>query len=123
MFLDGISPFVQALVACFTGVVSGLGIGGGTLLIIYLVFIAGADQRTAQGINLIYFLPTALGALFFHAKKSRVDFHVFLPAAAAGLAAAITASILAKQLDMTVLKRLFGVLLLYIGVKELFAKK
>ena len=46
-----------------TGILSAFGIGGGSLLLIYLTSFAALDQHQAQGINLLYFLPAAAAAL------------------------------------------------------------
>lgn len=50
---------MSALAGAVTGVLSGFGVGGGTLLLIYMTAFAGVEQHLAQGINLLYFLPTA----------------------------------------------------------------
>ena len=49
-------------VGAATGVLSGFGVGGGTLLLVYMTAFAGVEQRLAQGINLLYFLPAGLMA-------------------------------------------------------------
>ena len=53
----------SALAGLVCGVLSGLGIGGGTLLMVWMTALAGLEQRTALGFNLLYFLPTAVCAL------------------------------------------------------------
>ena len=50
---------IEAFAGLVCGVLSGLGIGGGTLLMVYMTAMAGLEQTVAQGINLLYFLPTA----------------------------------------------------------------
>ena len=55
-------------VGAATGVLSGFGVGGGTLLLVYMTAFAGVDQHLAQGINLLYFLPAGLMALPAHVK-------------------------------------------------------
>lgn len=59
-------PFLCGLGAA---VISAWGVGGGTLLLLVMTLFLGVDQRTAQGINLLFFLPTALSALLCHPKK------------------------------------------------------
>ncbi|MCI6907641.1 MAG: sulfite exporter TauE/SafE family protein [Clostridiaceae bacterium] len=120
---DTVSPCAKFLLAAATGVLSGFGIGGGTLLVIALVFLFGVEQRAAQGANLWYFFPTAAASLAVHAKKNRIAWRVFLPAAAAGVLAALLSSRAAGALEGTLLRRLFGLLLAYTGVRELFAGK
>lgn len=103
-----------------TGVLSAFGIGGGSLLLIYLTAFAGLDQHTAQGINLLYFLPAAAAALPAHRKNGLLEGKVLLPAILAGLATAAGAAVLSNYLDTHLLRRLFGCFLLYIGLRELF---
>ena len=74
----------SALAGLVCGVLSGLGIGGGTLLMVWMTALAGLEQRTAQGINLLYFLPTAVCALLFHIKNRLIRWDIVLPAALAG---------------------------------------
>ncbi len=123
MPLEQISPVVRALAALLTGIVSGFGIGGGTLLIIFLTLAAKLDQRSAQGMNLLYFIPTASASLIFHCKNGRVDKKVWFFTGLAGVATAVAASYFGARIDTGLLRRLFGILLLYVGIRELFAKK
>ena len=105
-----------------TGILSGFGIGGGTLLLIYLTAFAGVPQNLAQGINLLYFLPTAATALPAHIKNGYIDGKTVWPAALAGLAGTALAAWLATGLDVELLRRCFGGFLLVVGLRELFAK-
>lgn len=115
--------FLPALLAgAITGVLSGFGVGGGTLLLIYLTAFAGADQITAQGINLLYFLPAAATALPSHIKNGYVVKRAALPAIFTGLAATALGAWAATALDVTILRKCFGVFLLFIGITELVRK-
>ena len=115
MFWDGIAAFA-------TGVLSGWGIGGGSLLMVYLTAVKNIPQLTAAGINLLYFLPAAAGSLFWHVKNKKVDGDAFWPAVAAGLIGGGVCAWLAHSTDTGLVRKLFGVLLCYIGVSELFKK-
>lgn len=75
---------IPALAGAVTGVLSGFGIGGGTLLLIYLTAFAGLEQTLAQGINLLYFLPAAATALPSHFKNGYIDKKAAIPAIIAG---------------------------------------
>ena len=70
---------IPALVGAATGVLSGFGVGGGTLLLVYLTAVAGVDQHLAQGINLLYFLPAGLLALPAHVRNGYVEKKALLP--------------------------------------------
>ena len=115
--------WVIAFVAgAFTGVLSAFGIGGGSLLLIYLTAFAGVSQQAAQGINLVYFLPAAAAALPSHQKNGLLNKKVILPAVLAGLIAAAGTAWLSNTLDTGLLRKLFGVFLLYIGITQLVKK-
>ncbi len=110
------------LVALITGVLSGWGVGGGSLLLVYMSGVAGIAQQTAQGINLIYFLPTSISALVSHIRNRLVDFSLAWPAIAAGVVSAALTAILVTGLDTSLLKKFFGVFIMIIGLSELLRK-
>lgn len=112
-----------AAAGAITGVLSGFGVGGGTLLLIYMTAFADLPQTVAQGINLLYFLPAAATALPAHQKNGFIQWKTALPAILGGLAATALASWWATALDVNVLRRCFGAFLLYIGLRELLFKK
>lgn len=111
------------LAGAATGVLSGFGVGGGTLLLVYMTAVAGLDQHLAQGINLLYFLPAGLMALPAHVKNGYVEKEALLPAIAAGLVCAALAAWVATGLDVSLLRKLFGGFLVAVGVLELFGRK
>ena len=110
------------LVGAATGVLSGFGVGGGTLLLVYMTTLAGLDQHLAQGINLLYFLPAGLTALPAHLKNGYVEKGLLFPAISAGLLCAALASWAATALDVDLLRKLFGGFLILIGLSELFGR-
>lgn len=116
---DWLLPLV---VGTATGVLSGFGVGGGTLLLVYMTVFAGLDQHLAQGINLLYFLPAALMALPAHVKNGYIQKPVLLPAILAGLVCAALAAWGATALDVALLRKCFGVFLIVIGAMELFGR-
>ncbi len=105
-----------------TGILSAFGVGGGSLLLIYMTSFAGMEQTLAQGINLLYFLPTAATALPAHFKNGYVEKKTALPAILAGLAGTGLAAWVATALEVELLRKCFGIFLLYIGLRELFRK-
>ena len=112
--------WIFAVVAgLLTGILSGFGVGGGTLLLLWLTTFGGMTQQQAQGINLLYFLPAASAALPSHWNNGYVERSLLLPAIAAGLAAAALTAWLAAGLDTGLLRRFFGGFLLVVGIREL----
>ena len=112
-------PFIIGL---GTGVLSGFGVGGGTLLLIVMTNFLGIEQPIAQGINLLYFIPAAATSLPSHVKNGFVDRQVLKWAVPAGLLTSALAAWLATGMEVELLRKIFGVFLLVVGVSELLKK-
>ncbi len=115
--------WIDILIGTATGILSGFGIGGGTLLILWLTLVGGMNQLQAGGINLLYFLFSASPALFSHIKNQLVEKKALLFCILGGIPACILASFLASQMELGWLKKGFGIMLLFIGCKELFSPR
>ena len=83
-----------ALCGLLTGILSSWGVGGGTLLLLCMTLFFGVEQRTAQAINLLYFLPTAGISLFAHRKNGYLDKAVLRAAIPTGTLCALAAAFL-----------------------------
>ena len=118
----GTGWLIPLAVGAATGVLSGFGVGGGTLLLVYLTAVAGVDQHLAQGINLLYFLPAGLLALPAHIKNGYVEKKAVLPCIAAGLTCAALCAWAATGLEADLLRKLFGGFLVLIGLRELLGR-
>ena len=90
------------------GIISGMGIGGGTILIPALLFLQDMNQQQAQGINLIYFVPTAVIALITHIKNKNVEVKAVKSIVLTGLIGAAAGAFLAVRMDATLLRKVFG---------------
>lgn len=110
---------LSLLAGAATGVLSGFGVGGGTLLLLWLTMVDHMDQLRAGGVNLLYFVCCALPALWGHWKNGLIEKKAALWCICAGLPACIAASLLASFLDVTLLRRIFGIFLLVVGFREL----
>lgn len=106
-------------VGTILGFLAGLGIGGGSLLILWLTMVLGMPQSEARFINLLFFLPAAACAVIFRWKDGTIDFKKITPAVISGCAAAFLCSWLGHNMDTDLLKKLFGGLLLLTGLREL----
>ncbi|MCI8439504.1 MAG: sulfite exporter TauE/SafE family protein [Oscillospiraceae bacterium] len=113
-------PFLAAL---GTGVLSSWGVGGGTLLLVLMTLFLGVGHREAQAINLLFFLPTAGISLFFHRKNGFLDREVWRQAAVPGTAASLLGAVAAVTVDVSLLRRPFGVFLIYSGVSMLLSAR
>ena len=113
------TPFA-ILTGTILGFLSGLGTGGGSLLILWLTLGLGMAQDNARVINLMFFIPSALVACIFRWKQGHLDMKKILPAIVAGSISAALFSILGNRMDTSLLRKLFGALLLFTGIRELF---
>ena len=117
---DWIIPFLCGLGA---SVISAWGVGGGTLLLLVMTLFLGVDQRTAQGINLLFFLPTAAGALVCHAKGGYLDKPTLKAAVPIAVAAALAGAWISNAVDVELLRKPFGIYLLLSGASRVWPKK
>lgn len=107
------------IVGTLLGFLSGLGVGGGSLLILWLTLVLEMPQTAARGINLLFFLPSAAISCYLRWKQGAVTLKKVLPAIFAGCAAAAVFSLISTRMDLEILRKLFGVLLLATGIREL----
>jgi uncharacterized membrane protein YfcA len=102
-----------------SGVVSGMGIGGGAILIPALTIFLGMSQQNAQHINLLYFIPTALIALRVHKKEGNIEKKGLLPLILWGLPGAFAGSLVAVKIDENYLRKGFAIFLLAMSAYEI----
>jgi uncharacterized membrane protein YfcA len=107
-------------ISILLGLLSGLGTGGGSLLILFLTLGLNMAHTEARTINLLFFLPAALIACLFRRKQNKLDFKKVLPAIITGCIFAGIFYFISTVMDTAILKKLFGGLLLFTGVRELF---
>jgi uncharacterized membrane protein YfcA len=111
------------LIGFLAGIIGGMGIGGGTILIPSLVFFLGTKQHTAQSVNLISFIPTALVAIFIHLRHKSIQKELVLKLILLGVTGALIGSFIAVSLDSNMLKKAFAGFLFIMGLYEIFSKK
>lgn len=111
---------VILIVGTALGFLSGLGIGGGSLLILWMTMILHSDPQVARSINLLFFIPSALVACILRIKQGNLKIRPLLPAMLAGCAAAAVFSWISTVLNVEILKKLFGIVLIAAGLRELF---
>lgn len=110
--------FWNVLAGVLSGVFAGMGMGGGTLLIPILTLLLGVDQRAAQGVNLLVFLPMAIVVIIVYAKKKMINFKgwwiVSLPACLVSFAGVFFAIKISGEL----LRIIFGAFIIAIGIAQ-----
>lgn len=111
---------VLLIVGSVLGFLAGLGVGGGSLLMLWLTLVMGTSHSVARNINLLFFIPGAVISSVFRWKQGSLNIKKILPAVVLGCVSAGVFSVLGKHLDAGIFKKLFGVLLLLTGVREVF---
>ena len=111
------------LIGLFSGIISGMGIGGGVILIPSLVLLSNIEQLQAQGINLVVFIPSAIIALITHKNEGNLDNQHNKKIIIGGIIGAIIGSLFATRIEGNNLRTFFGIFLLGVGLHELFKKK
>ena len=114
---------ISILVGAALGFLSGLGIGGGSLLMLWLTVVLGQDHAMARSINLLFFLPTAASALVCHWKSGCLDRPTVRAALPFALGAALVGAWIASAVDTGLLRKPFGIYLLLSGAGLLLPRK
>jgi len=115
---------ILIVIGIVTGFMAGmLGIGGAIIMIPALVFFLGITQQTAQGTSLAVMLPPiGIIAAYNYYKAGQVNIWFAVVLAVFFLVGSYFGSKLALNLPQSLLKRIFGILLLLIAAKMLFSK-
>lgn len=108
--------------AFLSALIAALGLGGGTVLLLYLTLLLETDQMQAQGINLLVFLPVAVLSLILHTKNGLISWKKIYFALLPGLLGTAAGYYLATFLGSRILSKCFGFFLLIIGLQELFGQ-
>lgn len=112
--------FLAFPVATVLGFLAGLGVGGGSLLMLWLTTVVHMEYADARTVNLLFFLPTALIATLFHRKQGSVKLRKVIPAILCACVTAAVFSVIGKHMDTSIIKKLFGGILIFTGLRELF---
>ncbi len=114
---------IPALLAgLFSGVLGSMGLGGGAVLIIYLTLFTETEQLTAQGINLLFFIPIALLAVIIYGVKKKIKWNLTLKLSLWGLVGAALGIMLTSFFGGGLTAKLFGGLLIFMGLTEIFKR-
>ena len=112
MVLSLLIPFAVA-------VLSGLGVGGGGMFVIYLALFTDTPQLLAQGMNLLFFLFSTSASLTVHVVKRTLYPMMILILASSGLFGSLLGSFLAERIHARLLQKIFGVMLVLTGILSL----
>ena len=111
---------LQILIGGLSGIFSGIGMGGGTILIFLLTTFAGLEQHIAQATNLIYFIPTAISAIIINYRNKNINAKLAIYVSLCGIIGAIIGSIISINIEVGTLRKLFGIFLIAIAIHEVY---
>lgn len=110
----------KVFIGAISGVFSGIGMGGGTILIFLLNIIVGLEQHVAQATNLIYFVPTAISAIIVNYKDKNIDTKLAGVISICGIIGAVIGAMISINLDVEKLRKFFGIFLVIIAIHEIY---
>lgn len=102
------------------GLGASFGLGGGTILILLLNFFTNIKQYEIQGINLIFFIPTSLIAIYINYKNKLINIEIAKKCIIFGILGSLIGSYLASVVDTNNLRKYFGIFLIIIAINGIY---
>ncbi len=115
------AQWLDMAVGALIAALSGMGIGSGGLLVLYLTLFRDTAQLHAQGMNLLFFLFAAASSMSVHLSRRRIRFGAVVLMICAGLLGSVLGVRLAVALPEAWVRRLFGIFLILAGLPTLFS--
>ena len=112
---------IETIIGLISGIVSGTGMDGGTILIFLLSFLLGVEQHVAQATNLIFFIPTSIVAIIVNIKNKNIDIKLAIIISIFGILGAIWGANISIHTDVNILKKIFGIFLAIIAIHEIYS--
>jgi uncharacterized protein len=118
------SVYILLIVGLLAGALSGMvGVGGGIIVVPVLVYFLGFSQHEAQGTTLFMFLlPIGILGVMNYYKAGFVNFNTALIVGSTFVIGSYFGSKLAISLDQKMVKQIFGVIIVLLGIKMIFWK-
>ena len=110
----------EVIFGIVSGTIAALGMGGGTILIMLLNFFTKLNQHFIQGINLIFFIPTAIVAIYLNIKNKLIDYKISSIIIISGIIGAVVGANISFKINSQNLKKYFGYFLLLIAIFETY---
>lgn len=111
---------MEIIIGIIAGMVTAIGMGGGTVLILLLTLILKISQHTAQGVNLIFFVPTSITAIIMNIKNKNIDFKLSGNIIFFGIIGAVIGAFFSNKVNVQNLRKYFGIFLLCIAIHEIY---
>lgn len=111
---------MEIIIGIISGMVTAIGMGGGTILILLLTIFLGTQQHIAQATNLIFFVPTSITAIILNIKNKNIDFKVGINIIIFGVIGSIIGAVISSKIPVQNLRKFFGIFLLCVALHEIY---
>ena len=111
---------MEIIFGIIAGIITAMGMGGGTILILLLTLFLNINQHYAQGINLIFFIPTSLIAIIINIKNKNIDLKLGIKLAIFGICGALIGAMISSNLEVAILKKVFAIFLIFIAFYQIY---
>lgn len=111
----------EIIIGTISGIISGTGMGGGTILIFLLTFLFQIEQHVAQATNLIFFIPTSIIAIIVNIKNRNINLKLGTLISVYGILGAIVGANISIKTNVKDLRKYFGIFLIAISINEIYS--
>lgn len=111
---------IEIVIGVISGIVGGLGMGGGTILILFLSLFLDVEQHVAQATNIIFFVPTAISAIVVNLKNKNIDLNIAIPICLWGILGAFIGACISMRMNVNILRKCFGGFLIFIAIYQIY---
>ena len=111
----------EILIGLVAGIVGGMGMGGGTVLILLLSIFSNIEQHIAQGANVVFFIPTAIAAIIIFIKNKNIKFKIGIPICLWGLVGTFIGATISSKMQVEILRKCFGAFLIVIAIYQAYS--
>ena len=111
---------LEIIFGFIAGNITGLGMGGGTILIILLSVFLNLEQHIAQATNIIFFIPTSIASIITNTKQKKIDYKLARSISIFGVLGTIIGATISKNINSNLLKKLFAIFILIIAIYEIY---
>ncbi len=106
------------------GILTGImGVGGGVVMVPMMVLLLGVSQHLAQGISMLVIIPTVMVAILKLRNSNLFEYRTALLLAAGSIVGSLLSSNVVQLIDGVILKRIFGVLVVYSSIRMILPAK
>ena len=116
------SFILASVVGLASGILASMGMGGGFIMVVYLAIFTDIVQKSAQGINLLFFIPITIIAVIIHIKNGLIDVKTAVFCSIAGVPMVVAGFYLAQYMGNDWLRKGFAVFIIISGLNDLLSK-